>query len=368
MLNFVNVFVLQQRLVSRFMVSTVDESVSSSSLVGSVPSLCSTVIAESSVMLPHLPSLNLSKESMDQEKIKLLSSDRGVLEEAEIHSVIYGDTQESVNNKGRKVSVGRENMSSDDIIRKQSSASTDNIPTFSLDVNCELNSSESHSQQTEIQSTQSEISVCSSTDVYSSKRSSIIDPDTQLGLLEIDPYTHTKPDLSAVQDHVMVSDGELIERTLPQLLQTQGQLGMSVVMDGVQLTQDVRNMTITQVVHDTQLSDPSGSEGPSRKTSFISDRSAELDDAIISTQAQMCVLDVIPSSKPHVEPHHQQQTNAQGSPPPDGQTLSSQMMPGASQTPHQQYTPENTIMPAVDQQALLLHPRLSQQNSLEKDR
>jgi hypothetical protein len=43
-------------------------------------------------------------------------------------------------------------------------------------------------------------------------------------------------------------------------------------------------------------------------------------------------------------------------------------MPGTSQTPNQQYTPENTIMPAVDQQALLLHPRLSQQNSLEKDR
>lgn len=351
MLNFVNVFVLQQRLVSRFMVSTVDESASSSSHVGSVPSL------------------SLSKECMDQGKIKILSCDRGVLEEAEIHSVIYDDIQGSVNSKGRKVSVGRDNMSTEDIIRKQSSASTDNIPTFSVDVNYELNSSESHSQQTEMQSTQSEISMSSSTDVYSSKRSSIIDPDTQLGLLEIDPYTHTKPDLSAVQDHVMASDGELAERTLPQLLQTQGQLGMSVVMDVAQLDQGLRNMTITQAVHDTQLSDPSGSEGPSRKTSFISDRSAELDDAIIvSTQAQMCVSDVIPSSQPSAEPHHQQQTNAQGSPAQDGQTLSSQVMPGASQTPNQQYTPENTIMPAVDQQALLLHPRLSQQNSLEKDR
>ncbi|PNF29956.1 hypothetical protein B7P43_G07281 [Cryptotermes secundus] len=219
-----------------------------------------------------------------------------------------------------------------------------------------------------MQSTQSEISMSSSADVYSSKRSSIIDPDTQLGLLEIDPYTHTKPDLSAIQDHIMASDGELAESTLPQLLHTQGQLGMSVVMGGAQLEQGVRNMTITQAVHDTQLSDPSGSEGPSRKTSFISDRSAELDDAIIiSTQAKMCISDVFPSSQPSAEHHYQHQTNAQGSPPPDGQTLSSQVMPGASQTPNQQYTPENTIMPAVDQQALLLHPRLSQQNSLEKD-
>ncbi|PNF29955.1 hypothetical protein B7P43_G07281 [Cryptotermes secundus] len=81
----------------------------------------------------------------------------------------------------------------------------------------------------------------------------------------------------------------------------------------------------------------------------------------------MCISDVFPSSQPSAEHHYQHQTNAQGSPPPDGQTLSSQVMPGASQTPNQQYTPENTIMPAVDQQALLLHPRLSQQNSLEKD-
>jgi hypothetical protein len=306
---------------------------------------------------------------MDEGKVKFISCDRGVLEEAEIHSVIYDDTQGSVNGKGRKLSVGRDNMSSEDIIRKQSSLSTDNIPTFSVDVNCDLNSSESHSQQSEMQSTQSEISVSSSTDVYSSKRSSIIDPDTQLGLLEIDPYIHTKPDHSTVQDHVMASDGELAERTLPQLLQTQEQLGMSLVMDGAQLEQSARNMTISQAVHDTQLSDPSGSEGPSRKTSFISDRSVELDDAIIiSTQAQMSVSDAIPSSQPSAEPHHQQQTNAEGSPPPDDPTLSSQIMPGTSQTPNQQYTPENTIMPAVDQQALSLHPRLSQQNSLEKER
>ncbi|XP_033608174.1 uncharacterized protein LOC111866515 isoform X4 [Cryptotermes secundus] len=359
---------LPQRVVSRFMVSTVDESASSSSLVGSIPSsLCSIVTAEPTVIVPDFPSLNLSEESMDQGKIKFLSCDRGVLEEAEVHSVIYDDTQGSVNSKGKRVSVGKDNMSSEDI-RKQSSASTDNIPTFSVDVNYELNSSESHSQQTEMQSTQSEISMSSSADVYSSKRSSIIDPDTQLGLLEIDPYTHTKPDLSAIQDHIMASDGELAESTLPQLLHTQGQLGMSVVMGGAQLEQGVRNMTITQAVHDTQLSDPSGSEGPSRKTSFISDRSAELDDAIIiSTQAKMCISDVFPSSQPSAEHHYQHQTNAQGSPPPDGQTLSSQVMPGASQTPNQQYTPENTIMPAVDQQALLLHPRLSQQNSLEKD-
>jgi hypothetical protein len=301
---------------------------------------------------------------MDQGSFKLLCNDRGVLEEAEIHSVIYDDSQGNVKSKGRKVSVGRENLSSEDIIRKHSSASTDDIPALSVDVNCELNSSESHSQQTEVQSTQSEISLSSSTDVYSSKRSSIFDPDTQLGLLEIDPYTYTKPDLSAVQDHVMVSDGELIERTLPQVPQTEGQLGMSLEMDGLQLEQDLRNLTLTQMVHDTQLSDPSGSEGPSRKTSFISDRSAESDGAItISTQAQICVSDVIPSS----EPYHQQ-SNVQGSPSPGDQTSSSQIMPGANQTPNQQYTPENTIMPAVDQQTLLFHPRLSQQNSLEKDR
>lgn len=362
-------FVLQQRLVSRFMVSTVDESAPSSSLVGSIPSsLCSTVTADSSGILSHLPSHNFSKDSMDQGSFQLLCNGRGVLEEAEICSVIYDDSQGSINSKGWKVSVGRENLSSEDIIRKQSSASTDDIPAFSVDVNCELNSSESHSQKTEVQSTQTEISVSSSTDVYSSKRSSIIDPDTQLGLLEIDPYTYTKPDLSAVQDHIMVSNGELIERALPQVPQTDGQLGMSLEMDGLQLEQDVRNMTIIQIVHDSQLSDPSGSEGPSRKTSFISDRSAELDGAIaISTQAQIYVSDVIPSNQPSSEPYHQQ-SNVQGSPSPGDQTSSPQIMPGANQTPNQQYTPENTIMPAVDQQALLFHPRLSQQNSLEKDR
>jgi hypothetical protein len=339
------------------MVSTVDESAPSSSLVGSITSsLCSTVTADPSVILPHLPSLNLSKDSAD-------------LEEVENHSVIYDDSQGYVSSKGRKVSVGRENLSSEDIIRKQLSASTDDIPAFSVDVNCEVNSLESHSHQTEMQSTQSEISVSSSTDVYSSKRSSIIDPDTQLGLLEIDPYTYTKPDLSVVQDHVMVSNGELVERTLPQVPQNEGQLGMSLVMDGVQLEQDVRNMAITQIIHDTQLSDPSGSEGPSRKTSFISDRSTELVGAItMSTQAQISVSDVIPSNQPSSEPYHHQQSNVQFSPSSCDQTSSSQIMPGASQTPNQQYTPENTIMPAVDQQTLLFHPRLSQQNSLEKDR
>jgi hypothetical protein len=352
------------------MVSTVDESAPSSSLVGAIPSsLCSTVTTDPSVILPHLPSFNLSEENTDQGRFKLLSNDRGVLEETEIHSLIYDDTHGSVVSKGMKVSVGRENVSSEDVIRKQSSASTDDIPEFSVDVNCEVNSSESHSQQTEMQSTQSEISVSSSTDMYSSKRSSIIDPDTQLGILEIDPYAHTKPDLSAVLDHIIVSDGELIERSLPHVPQTEGQLGVSLVMDGVQLEQDIRDMTITQVVHDTQLSDLSGSERSSRKTSFISDRSTELDGAVtIIPEAQTCVSDIILSKQPSAEPFQQQQTNVQGSPSLGDQTLSSQVMLGASQTPNQQYTPENTIMPAVDQQALLFHPRLSQQNSLEKDR
>jgi hypothetical protein len=219
-----------------------------------------------------------------------------------------------------------------------------------------------------MQGTQSEISMSSSTDVYSSKRSSIIDPDVQLGLLEIDTFMHTMPEPST-QDHIMASNGQLTEGTPPHLSQTQRQFGTVLLMDGTQLEQDVKNMTITKVVHDTQLSDLSGSEGPSRKTSFISDRSQEFDEAMnITAQVQKCVSEIISSCQSPAEPQQQQQTNVQTSSLLTSQISTSQFVPGASQTPNQQYTPENTIMPAVDQQALLMHPRLSQQNSLEKDR
>jgi hypothetical protein len=368
MLNCVNVFVLQQRLVSRFTVSTVDESASSSSLVGSVSSpLCSTVIAFPSVILPSLHSLDLSKQSMDQVAVKCLSDDRTVLEDVETHAMIYSDTEGNVNSMGKKASVGRGSLSIEDV-RKQSNASTDTIPTFSVDVGYDLNSSESHSHQTEMLGTQSEISMSSSADVYSSKRSSIVDPDIQLGLLEIDTYMHTMPEPST-QDHLVVSNGQLTEGTAPQLSQTEGQFGTVLEMDGTQLDRDVRNMTVTQVVHDT-LSDLSGSEGPSRKTSFISDRSTEFDEAMnITDQVEKCVSEVIPSCQSPAEPQQQQQQpDVPTSPSLASQISASQAVPGASQTPNQQVTPENTIMPAVDQQALLMHPRLSQQNSLEKDR
>jgi hypothetical protein len=367
-LNYVNVFVLQQHLVSRFMVSTVDESASSSSLVGSMSSpLCSTVSADPSVILRDFSSLALSKQNMHQIEVKCPSNDRAILGEVETHSIIYSDTEGNVSSTGKKVAVGRENLSNEDI-RKQSSASADTIPTFSLDANYDLNSSESHSQHTEVQGTQSEISMSSSTDVYSSKRSSIVDPDVQLGLLEIDTYMQTMPEPST-QDHIMASNGQLTEGTSPQLSQTRGHSGTVLAMNGTQLEQDVKNMTITHAVHDTQLSDLSGSEGPSRKTSFISERSTEFDEAMnITAQIQKCVSEAIPSCQSPAEPHQLQHSNVQTSSSLACQITTSQVMPGASHTPNQQYTPENTIMPAVDQQALLMHPRLSQQNSLEKDR
>jgi hypothetical protein len=365
----VNVFVLQQRLVSRFVVSNVDESLSSSSLVDSASSpLCYTGTADPSVILSHLPSVNLSRGNMNQLEVKLLSSDRTVQEEA----VICSDTEGSVCSIGKKASIGIENLSCEDIIRKQSSASTDTIPTFSMDVNYEVNSSESHCQLTEMQGTQSEISMSSSLDVYSSKRSSIVDPDNQLGLLEIDPVTHTVPQPCTGQENIISANGPPVEGTLPQLQQTQGLYGIDVVVDETRLEQGLRNMTITNAVHDTQFSDPSGSEGPSRKTSFIYDRVAELGDAINTpAEAQRCISEVILSSHQCAEPEQQQQhqqIDVQMSPPPFSETSTSQAAPGSSHTPNQQYTPENTIMPAVDQQAVLMHPRLSQQNSLEKDR
>jgi len=364
--------VLQQRLVSRFVVSSVDESLLSSSLVGcaSSSSSCSTGTADPSVTLSHLPSHNLSKGNVDQEEIQLLSSDRTVHEEAENHSLICSDTEVSVSSLGRKASVGIENLSCEDIIRKQSSASTDTIPTLSMDVNYEMKSSESHCHQTEMQGTHSEISVSSSVDVYSSKRSSVVDPDNQLGLLEIDPVTHTMPQPCTVQDNIIVTNGAPNEGTLPHLPQTQGHFGIGAVADEAQLEQGLRNMTITKVLLDTQLSDPSGSEGSSQTTSF---RGAELDDAInIPAEAQRCMSEVIlsrhHSAEPEQQQQHQQQVDDQMSPPPFSDTSMSQVVPGSSHTPNQQYTPENTVIPAIDQHAALMHPRLSQQNSLEKDR
>jgi len=364
----VNVFVLQQRLVSRFVVSNVDESLLPSSLVGSASSSsCSTGTADPSVILSHLPSHSLSKGNVDQVETQLLSSDRTVHEEAENHSVICSDTEGSVSCLGKRASVGIENLSCEDIIRKQSSASIDTIPTLSMDVNYEVNSSESHCQQTEMQGTQSEISVSSSFDVYSSKRSSIVDPDNQLGLLEIDPVTHTMPQPCTVQDNIIATNGAPIEGTLPQLPQTQGHFGIGAVADA-QLEQGLRNMTITKVLPDTQLSDPSGSEGASQTTNF---RGAELDDAInIPAEAQRFMSEVI-LSRHHSAEHEQQQqqqVDDQMSPPPFSDTSMSHVVPGSSHTPNQQYTPENTVIPAIDQQAALMHPRLSQQNSLEKDR
>lgn len=366
-----NLSVLQQRLVSRFVVSSVDENLLSSSLVGSASSSCSTGTADPSVILPHLSSHNLSKGNVDQVEIQLLSSDRTVQEEAENHSVICSDTEVSVSSLGKKASIGIENLSCEDIIRKQSSASIDTIPTLSMDVNYEVNSSESHCQQTEMQGTQSEISVSSSFDVYSSKRSSIVDPDNQLGLLEIDPVTHTMPQPCTVQDNIIATNGAPIEGTLPQLPQTQGHFGIGPVADEIQLEQGLRNMTITKVLLDTQLSDRFGSEGSSQTTSF---KGAELDDAIsIPALAQQCMSEVILSRHHSAEPEQQQQQQQQQfddqlSPPPFSDTSMSQVVPGSSHTPNQQYTPENTVIPAVDQQAALMHPRLSQQNSLEKDR
>lgn len=363
-----NVIVLQQRLISRFVVSSVDESLLSSSLVGSASSpLCSTGTADPSVIFSHLPTLNLSRGNMDQVEIQLLSSDRTVQEEAENHSVICSDTEVSVSSIGKKASIGIENLSYEDIIRKQSSASTDTIHTFSMDVNFEVNSSESHCHHTEMQGTQSEISMSSSLDVYSSKRSSIVDPDNQLGLLEIDPVTHTMPQPCAVQDNIIATNGAPTEATVPQLPQTQGNYGIGLVANETQLEQGLRNMTITKVLLDTQLSDPSGNEGSSQKTSF---RGGELDDAINTTsEAQQCMSEVILSSHQSAEPEQQQQqVDIQMSPPPFSETSTSQVVPGSSHTPNQQYTPENTVISAIDQQAALMHPRLSQQNSLEKDR
>ena len=362
---------LQQRLVSRFVVSSVDESLLSSSLVGSVSSSCSTGTADPSIILSHLPSHSLSKGNMDQVEIQLLSSDRTVQEEAENHSVICSDTEVSVSGLGKKASIGIENLSCGDIIRKQSSASTDTIHTLSVDVNYEVNSSESHCQQTEMQGTQYEISVSSPFDVYSSKYSSIVDPDNQLGLLEIDRVTHTMHQPCIVQDNINATNGAPIEGTLPQLPQTQGHFGIGAVADEARLEEGLRNMTVTKVLLDTQLSDPSGSEGTSQTTSF---RGAELDYAInIPTEAQQCMSEVILSRHHSVEPEQQQeqqqhQVDDQMSPSPFTDASISQVMPGSSHTPNQQYTPENTVIPAIDQQAALMHPRLSQQNSLEKDR
>lgn len=366
-----NVFVLQQRLVSRFVVSSVDESLLSSSLVGSASSSCSTGTADSSVILSHLPSHSLSTGNVDQVEIQLLSSDRTVQEEAENHSVICSDTEVSVSSLGTKASIGIENLSCEDIIRKQSSASTDTIPTLSMGVNYDVNSSESHCHQTEMQGTQSEISVSSSFDVSSFKRSSIVDPDNQLGLLESDPVIHTMPQPCTVQDNIIATNGAPTEGTLPQLPQTQGYFGIGATADEAQLEQGLRNMTITKVLCDAQLPDPSGSEGSSQTTSC---RGAELDDAInIPAEAQRCMSEVILSGHHAAEPEQQQQQQQQQvddqmSPPPFSDTSMSQVVPGSSHTPNQQYTPENTVIPAIDQQAALMHPRLSQQNSLEKDR
>jgi hypothetical protein len=173
-----------------------------------------------------------------------------------------------------------------------------------------------------------------------------------------------------VQDNIIATNGAPIEGTLPQLLQAQGHFGIGAVANEAQLEQGLRNMTITKVLLDTQLSDPSGSEGSSQTTIF---RGAELDDAInIPAEAQRCLSEVILSRHLSTEPEqHQQQQHQiddQMSPPPFSDTSMSQVVPGSSHTPNQQYTPENTVIPAIDQQAALMHPRLSQQNSLEKDR
>lgn len=364
-----DIFVLQQRLVSRFVVSSVDESLLSSSLVDSASSSCPSGTADPTVILSHLPSHNLSNGNMDQVEVQFLSSDRTVQEETENRSVICSDIEVSVNSLGKKALIGIENPSCEDINRKQSSASTDTIPTLSMDVNYEVNSSESHCPQTEMQGTQSEISVSSSFDVYSSKRSSIVDPDNQLGLLETDPLTHTMPQPCTVQDNIIATNGAPIKGTLPQLPQTQGHFGIGTVADETQLEQGLRNMTITKVLLKTQLSDPSGSEGSSQTTHF---RGAELDDAInIPAEGQQCMSGVIPSSHHSAEPEQQQQwqqVDDQMSPPPFSDASMSQVVPGSSHTPNQQYTPENTVIPAIDHQMALMHPRLSQQNSLEKDR
>lgn len=362
-------FVLQQRLLSRFAVSSVDESLSSSRTGSASSPLCSTGTADPSVILSHLPSLNLSSGNMDQVEMQLLSSDRTVQEEAENPSLICSDTEISVSSLGKKASIGTENLSCEDIIRKQSSASIDTIPTLSLDVNCEVNSSESLCYRTEMQGTQSEISMSSSVDVCSSKRSSILEPDNQLGLLETDPVTHHVPQPGTVQDYIIATNGAPTEGTLPHLPQTQEHCGIGAVADETQLEQGLRNMTITKVLLDTQLPDPSGSEGPSQTTSFIG---AELDDAINTpAEAQRSMSEVILSSHHSAEPEQQQlqqqqQVDVHMSPPPFSETSTSQVVPGSSHTPNQQYIPETD--PAVDQQAALMHPRLSQQNSLDKDR
>jgi hypothetical protein len=301
---------------------------------------------------------------MDQVEIQLLSSDRTVQEEAENPSLICSDTEISVSSLGNKTSIRTENLSCEDIIRKQSSASIDTIPTLSMDVNCEVNSSESRCHWTEMQGTQSEISMSSSVDVCSSKRSSIFDPDNQLGLLETDPVTHHMPQLGTMQDYIITTNGTPTEGTLPQLPQTQEHFGIGAVEDETQLEQGLRNMSITKVLLDTQLSDASGSEGSSQ-TSF---RGAELDDAVNTpAEAQRCMSAVILSSHHSAEPEQQQQqVDVQMSPPPFSETSTSQIVPGSSHTPYHQYIPETD--PAFDQQAALMHPRLSQQNSLEKDR
>ncbi|PSN52020.1 hypothetical protein C0J52_04514, partial [Blattella germanica] len=242
---------LPQRLGSRFLVSTVDESAATAPLVTQEE----TKVQERP--LSNFPSVG--------NRIDVL---KGHLESTPI--------------------VGKENVTTEGIApektdqensHKQAPSITDN--NFSSQETGTEMSSESLSQATtELQPT-SEISLSSSTDVYSSKRSSIVDPDVQLGPLEADPFP----------GHNMASNEESL------------------------LDQNLKSTTVSQVVQDAQLSDLSGSEGPSRKTSVVSDRAA-------------------PTA-------------------------------GTSQ-----FTPENTVTPAMLATAdpsLLLHPRLSQQNSLEKD-
>lgn len=225
---------LQQRFLSRFSVSTVDES---------APSF---LAQNTGTVSPSQPSiLGTGKEQSEIKDMGKEGTSGGV--EATI-------TKRSEDESHRQSFVSLQSQLSTSIERNLSDLS----------------------QMTEQQGTQSEISMSSSTDVYSSKRSSIIDQDGQLGPLEMDP------------------------------------LGQSAMVEDVNLDQGIKSAGILQIVQDSQISDASGSEGPSRKTSVVSDRA----------------------------------------------------------TGPSQFTPENTVTPAMFATAdpSLSHPKLSQQNSLEKDR
>ncbi|XP_069693421.1 serine/threonine-protein kinase WNK1 isoform X5 [Periplaneta americana] len=324
---------LPQRIASRFVVSAVDTSV----LLGSSLSSSQSQLTDG------------KPEYIEQTEVKTVTGQK----------VVGDESLHIMDSKARRSVVGKESASGEEDSAKKLLSGIDILSAAAID---SLNDQTSSESVTEMQGTQSEISMSSSTDVYSSKRSSIIDPDVQLGPLETEFSTVILP---TVQDSTAVPNGHALEGTMSQIVQVAGHLSSVATADDTKSEQSLKYVTSAQV-QDSQLSDLSGSEGPSRKTSFVSDRCPEMGDATAALiQADRRVSDIIP---PAMVPIEQQQPLAQYSQanvhiPPSAPVT------GPSQTPSQQFTPENTVTPAIltGDQALLMHPRLSQQNSLEKD-